>query len=142
MKLVEWNDSFSVGNVLMDAHHRIFFETIKEFSKFADKNNHDAIKNRIEFLIEYAAMHLGAEEKLMRQANYPEFDGHKAVHDAFVQELLSIKDSFDKDPTAITGDSILKIMQDWLVTHIMDSDKRYMPYVQKLQGSSQCLANK
>jgi len=63
MELVEWNDSFSVGNILMDMHHRIFFETIKEFSKFADKNNHDAIKRRIEFLIEYAAMHLGAEEK-------------------------------------------------------------------------------
>lgn len=134
MKLVEWNDSFSVGNVLMDAHHRIFFEMIKEFNGLADKNDHNAIKQRIEFLLEYAAMHLGAEEKLMLQANYPEFDGHKAVHDAFVQELLSVKASFDKDPTAITGDNILKIMQDWLVTHIVGSDKRYMPYVQKLQG--------
>lgn len=133
MELVEWNDSFSVGNVLMDAHHRIFLETIKEFSKFEDKNNHDAIKNRIEFLIEYAAMHLGTEEKLMLQASYPAFDDHKAIHEAFVQELLSIKESFDKDPTSVSADNILEIMQDWLVTHIMDSDKRYMPYVQKLQ---------
>jgi hemerythrin-like metal-binding protein len=133
MELVEWNESYSVGNVLMDAHHRIFFETIKEFSEFPDKNNHEAIKQRIEFLIEYAAMHLGAEEKLMLKANYPGLDGHKAVHDAFVQELLSIKESFDKDSTSITADKILQIMQDWLVTHIVGSDKRYMPYVQKLQ---------
>jgi len=136
MELVEWNDSFSVGNVLMDAHHRIFFQMIQEFSELPDKNHHEAIKKRIEFLIEYAAMHLGAEEKLMLQANYPELAGHKAVHDAFVQELLSIKKSFDKDPNSITADKILKIMQDWLVTHIADSDKRYMPYIQKLQGQA------
>jgi len=134
MELVEWNDSFSVGNVLMDAHHRIFFETIKEFSEFQDKNNHDAIKKRIEFLIEYAAMHLGAEEKLMRQANYPELDAHKAVHDAFVRELQSVKASFDKDPNSVTAEKIMGIMQDWLVNHIAGSDKRYMPYVQKLQA--------
>jgi len=133
MELVEWNDSFSVGNVLMDAHHRIFFEMIKEFSKYTGKNDQESIKQRMEFLLEYAAMHLGAEEKLMLKAGYPELDGHKAVHDAFVQELLSIKESFDKDPTSITADKILQIMQDWLVTHIMGSDKRYMPYVQRLQ---------
>lgn len=133
MELVKWNDTFSVGNALMDAHHRIFFEMIREFSEVPDKNNRDAIKNRIEFLLEYAAMHLGAEEKLMLQANYPEFDSHKAVHDAFAQQAQSIKDSFDKDPTSVAADNILKLMQDWLVNHIIGSDKRYMPYVQKLQ---------
>jgi len=134
MKLVEWSDSFSVGDVLMDAHHRIFFEMIKEFGEHPDKSNHDAIKERIAFLIEYATMHLSAEEKLMLQANYPGFDEHKVVHDAFAQDLLSINASFAKDPNSITADTILKIMQGWLVNHIMDSDKRYAPYVQKLQG--------
>lgn len=133
MKPIEWQDSFSVGNVLMDAHHRIFLETINEFSESPDKNDHDATKKRIEFLLEYAAMHLGAEEKLMRQANYPELDEHKAVHDAFVRQLLSVKESFDKDPNAVTADHVMKIMQDWLVNHIAGSDKRYMPYLRKLQ---------
>ena len=133
MELVEWNDTFSVGNVLMDAHHRIFFGMIKEFSELADKNDREAIKKRIEFLLEYAAMHLGAEERLMREADYPELDEHKAVHDAFVRELLSVKELFDQDPGSVTADRILKIMQDWLVNHIVGSDKRYMPYVQKLQ---------
>lgn len=134
MKLMEWNDSFSVGDILMDTHHRVFFEMIKEFSEYPDKNNRDAIKEQIDFLIEYAAMHLGAEEELMLKANYPDFDEHKKVHDAFAQELLSLSSSFTEDPNSITADAILEIMQHWLVSHIMGSDKRYMPYVQKLQG--------
>ena len=133
MEQFEWNDSFSVGNILMDAHHRIFFEMIKDFSALENKDDHDAIKKRIDFLVEYAAMHLGAEEKLMLAANYPGFDGHKAAHDAFAHKLISIKESFNKDRNSISADDILAIMQDWLISHIVDSDKRYMPYVQKLQ---------
>ena len=135
MELVEWDESFSVGNALLDAHHRIFIEMIKEFRE-REKNDRDAIKERIEFLIEYTAMHLGAEEKLMFQANYPGFGDHKAVHDAFTKQLLSIKKTFDADPTSVTAEEILKIMQDWLINHIADSDKRYMPYIRKLQDES------
>jgi len=134
MDIVEWDDSFSVGNALMDAHHRIFFEMVKEFSSLTNRDDRNAIKERIEFLFEYAAMHLGAEEKLMRKANYPEIERHKAEHAAFVLGLLSTKKSFDKDPTSIAADNILKIMQDWLVIHIMGSDKRYTPYVRKLES--------
>lgn len=133
MELIEWNDSFSVGNVLMDAHHLVFFGMIKEFSKLADKNDQSAIKMRIDFLLEYTAMHLRAEERLMREAGYPGLDEHKAVHDLFVREVLSVKDAFDRDPALVSAESVLGLMQDWLVNHIVGSDQRYKPYVQKLQ---------
>jgi len=133
MEPVEWDDSFSVGNVLMDAHHQVFFRMVKEFSDFSDKTNRDTIKERIAFLVEYAAMHLGAEEKLMLQAGYPEYYQHKAVHDAFTRKVLSIEESFGKDKTSITSDEILKIIQDWLVNHILGEDMLYLPYVQQLR---------
>lgn len=129
MEPVEWNDSFSVGNALMDAHHRIFFRIIRRVGEIADKNDQDAIKECISFLTEYTTMHLNAEEKLMLEANYPEFDKHKEIHDAFIQQLLYIEEAFNKDPTSVAAYSILKILQDWLANHIMLSDKRYMPYV-------------
>lgn len=133
MEPVEWDDSFSVGNVLMDAHHKVFFRMAKKFSDFPDKTNHDAIKERIAFLVEYVAMHLGAEEKLMLRAGYPEYYHHKAVHDAFTRRVLAIEEVFDKDQTAITADEILNIIQDWLVNHILGEDMLYMPYVQQLR---------
>ena len=80
MKFVEWNDSYSVGNVLMDAHHQVFFGMVKEFSESPVMDDPDAMMKRIAFLVEYTAMHLGAEEKLMQQAGYPEFEQHKEIH--------------------------------------------------------------
>ena len=134
MALVEWNDSYSVGNALMDTHHQIFFRMLNKFSGLADKNDHDATRECISFLNEYIAMHLGAEEKLMLKANYPGYRDHKEIHDAFTHQLLYIEEAFDKDPASVTAYSIYKLMQDWLANHIMQSDKRYMPYVQKIQG--------
>jgi hemerythrin len=136
MELLEWNDSYSVGHVLMDAHHRVFFEMIKEFQKLKDKNDRDAIRQRIEFMIEYAAMHFGAEESLMLEANFPDLKTHLAIHEVFTQQALSIKESFEKSPASISGDEVLKLMLDWLINHIMGNDKQYLPYVRKLQDQS------
>ena len=133
MELIEWSEKFSVGHMLMDTHHKVFFEMVKEFSELPNKGNHEAIKERITFLAEYAAMHLEAEEKLMLHAGYPEYGKHKAVHDAFTREVLSIQESFDKNQATITSDDILKLIQDWLVNHIMGDDMLYRPYVQKLR---------
>lgn len=132
MELVEWNDSFSVGNALMDAHHQVFFQMIKEFREVPSKSDRGVMKKYVDFLVEYTAMHLGAEEQLMHQAGYPELVQHKAVHDAFTRKVLSVAESFDNKQASISADDILKIIEDWLVGHILDEDKRYMPYVQKL----------
>ena len=132
MELVEWNDSFSVGNALMDAHHQVFFQMIKEFREVPNKGDRDVMKKYVDFLVEYTAMHLGSEEALMHQAGYPELDRHKAVHDAFTRKVLSVAESFDHEQASISADDILKIIEDWLVGHILDEDKRYMPYVEKL----------
>lgn len=60
MELVEWQESFSGGHILMDTHHRIFFEMVKEFSGQTDKSGFDELKKRIDFLVEYTSMHHSA----------------------------------------------------------------------------------
>lgn len=131
MEFVEWNDSYSVGNVLMDAHHQIFFGMIKEFSESPDMDDPDAMMKRIAFLAEYTAMHLDAEEKLMRQANYPDLGKHTEVHRTFSQKVQSAKEAFFKDQTSITPDQILEMMQDWFLHHILGEDKKYLPYLKQ-----------
>jgi hemerythrin-like metal-binding protein len=129
VELVEWNDSYSVGNVLMDAHHRVFFGMVKEFSESPAMDDPDAMMKRIAFLVEYTAMHLGAEEKLMQQAGYPELEQHKKVHAAFARQILVAKEAFFKDQESVTPDQILEMMQDWFLHHIVGEDKKYMPFV-------------
>lgn len=131
MEFVEWSDAYSVGDVLMDAHHRIFFQMVREFSKAPETDIHQAMKQRIAFLAEYVGMHLAAEEALMREAGYPELDSHKAQHDAFSQKVHAARDAFLKDQEAVAADEILQTMQDWFLNHIKSEDQKYAPYLRQ-----------
>ena len=131
MDRFEWSESFSVGDVLMDAHHQIFFRMLNRLNGIVAGNNQDTIREYLSFLNEYVTMHFRAEEELMLHAGCPEFDDHKEIHDAFIQQLLYIEEAFDTDPTSLNDYSILKIMQDWFANHIICSDKRCMTYFKK-----------
>jgi hemerythrin-like metal-binding protein len=134
MEFIEWNDSFGVGNMLMDTHHRIFFDMVKEFADMADTSDFDAIKRRIDFLAEYTIMHLCAEEGLMEKAGYPDLESHRTLHEAFALKVLTMRDSYTRNPDSVPADKILSVMQDWFMHHILDSDKHYAPFVEKLQN--------
>lgn len=132
MEFVEWSDVYSVGDALMDAHHRIFFEMVREFSKAPDKDMHGTIKQQIAFLAEYAGMHLAAEEALMREAGYPDIDRHRALHDAFAHKVHAARDAFPTDRGSVSADVILQTMQEWFLNHIRDEDRKYAPYLRQL----------
>lgn len=127
MEFVEWNDSYSVDNVLLDAQHRIFFQIVRKFAESADKGGYEAMKRRIAFLVEYVAMHLSTEEDLLREAAYPDFDQHKAIHDGFTRTVLAIRESFLTSKEPIAADEVLQTMQDWFLNHILVEDKKYIP---------------
>lgn len=131
MEFIEWNDSYSVDNVLLDAHHRIFFRIVRKFGESADKDGYEAMKRRIAFLVEYVAMHLSAEEQLMRETAYPDFEQHKAIHDAFTKKVLAIRESFLTSKEPLDAEKVLQTMQDWFLNHILGEDKKYMPYLQQ-----------
>lgn len=129
MEFVEWSDAYSVGDVLMDAHHRIFFQMVKEFSMAPAKDMRDTLKQQIAFLAEYADMHLAAEESLMREAGFPDIDKHKALHDAFAHKVHVARDAFANDQGSVSADIILQTMQQWFLNHIQDEDQKYAPYL-------------
>ncbi|OHC68388.1 MAG: hypothetical protein A3H93_10055 [Rhodocyclales bacterium RIFCSPLOWO2_02_FULL_63_24] len=131
MELLEWNDSYSVGDALMDAHHQVFFRMVRQFSQSPERDSHDAMKKRIAFLAEYTTMHLGAEEKLMQQVSYPGLEQHRAVHQAFAKRVHAAKEAYIKNPGSIAADDILTIMQEWFADHILGEDKKYMPHVRQ-----------
>ena len=131
MEFVEWSDVYSVGDGLMDAHHRIFFQMVKEFSKAPDKDMRDTMKQQIAFLAEYAGMHLAAEETLMREAGYPDIDRHKDLHDAFAHKVHAARDAFSTDQGSVSADAILQTMQEWFLNHIQDEDQKYAPFLRR-----------
>ena len=98
MSLIEWKPEFSVGNAAVDHEHGELIRLINDL--------HDTMKQQgtqqhvLESLGEIYAQisaHFALEEKIMRDARYPDFESHKADHESLLDQLLDIIDGVEDD---------------------------------------------
>lgn len=124
MAFIEWDKKLSVGVSEFDEEHKKLIVMINSL--------HDAMKSGkgkellakiLDEVTEYALKHFAHEEKLMVQYRYPEHKEHKAAHDHFVKTVVELRKQHDQQ--LLQAGKLLKLLQDWLVSHINNIDKKY-----------------
>jgi hemerythrin-like metal-binding protein len=129
MEFVEWTEKHSVGNVLVDAYHHIFFQMVEEFRKVVLVNDPRQVEDCIRFLVDYTLMHFDSEERLMEAAAYPDFEAHKAVHQAFRDKMLELQERHQRNADAVGAEEVLFLIQKWFSEHILHTDMEFKPYL-------------
>jgi len=131
MPLIEWEDTFSVGNQQMDEQHKKFFHIINTF--------HDAMKNGegeeivrsvLRELQQYFQNHCKAEESLMKIYAYPNILTHKTEHESAIQKVNKYLADYERHEEKLAID-LLNFLSDWLLNHILQTDRKYIPYLNK-----------
>lgn len=129
--MYEMKDEYLTGIEFIDNEHRRLFEIAEETYQLKNAefipDKHDQIKGLFNELKEYTALHFAHEEEYMRSIGYKKLFTQKVQHDAFIhwleeQEFDSIDEEYE-DQDAVIGD-ILKYLTDWLVSHILETDKQ------------------
>ena len=130
MTFVEWKDEYNVGDPLMDTHHRQFFNLVRELDH-ALKSGKEGVDRKavLKFLIKYLKMHLQAEERLLENIGYPETKEHRAKHQEFEKKIRELEWSFDNDSDSLDMEELFSLIQNWLLTHILEEDKKYSTYI-------------
>ena len=129
MPLFVWRDIYSVGNKTIDEQHKRLFEIANRFSEAYDKNHGKQILGTIfQELLEYTSFHFEDEERLMREANYPEYPQHKANHEKLVSVALNLKKNFEQGEAGIEQ-RIMDFIKMWLNGHILGMDRNYRGYI-------------
>lgn len=73
IEFIEWSDDYCIGNNLLDIHHKLFFEMVRDLSKKVDTEGSDIDpKEIVQFLQDYINMHFSAEEQIMSAINFPD----------------------------------------------------------------------
>ena len=72
-------------------------------------------------LTSYTEYHFCAEETLMRDWNYPEYDSHKALHDQFIKRLQEIQAGFVCNKSLVSFE-LLTFLNNWLLSHVSKTD--------------------
>jgi len=76
----------------------------------------------------YAAEHFSLEERLMRDAGYPDYERHRKLHEDFVARVANVRQELRGGaPLVVTRD--VDWMLDWYESHIRAEDSRLTPYL-------------
>lgn len=132
-KLV-WNESFVTGVPEIDEQHMILVHTLNEASeKLAADSSLELLEQITQDLLSYALYHFETEEDLMQQYAYgeqqPEQGGaHLEQHRAFSTKVVAVRENL-KAGILIAPADLIGFLNDWLVNHILNTDKKLGSFI-------------
>jgi hemerythrin len=130
---VEWNETFAVGIDVFDTHHKRLFQIINEFfSIYKNESRRTRCKELAFELLDYTYFHFGAEERAMKQHQFPDYDNHLERHKEFKRIITKLFNGIMKLTEKDIYESLMYLV-DWLGAHIAAMDKEYGRYF-KAQG--------
>jgi len=123
MAAFSWSDDFLVGNQIIDTEHKKLVKLVNDFHNAMEQGRgNDVIGKVLNNLVIYTKEHFKHEEAEMQRIKYPKYLMHKLEHDKLIADVAQLQSSFTSGQSMLTI-KISKFLQDWLVTHIMQSDK-------------------
>jgi methyl-accepting chemotaxis protein/hemerythrin len=128
-QLMTWTDDLSVGIRLIDEQHKVLLGLINELHAGMRARKSDAVLvGVVERLKGYTVKHFGQEEEYFDRYGYPETAAHKEIHAKLVRQVLDFEAGLKSGKAKVTMD-IMRFLKDWLVQHIMGTDKKYSAFL-------------
>ncbi|WP_457574094.1 bacteriohemerythrin [Desulfolithobacter sp.] len=128
--IFSWSSGLSVGIETIDNQHKKLIDLINRLYRAVLGNENRTVSGEIlDELINYAATHFQTEERLFDQYGYGETEQHKKVHKKLVEQVLEFQQQFNAG--AELDMSLLEFLKDWLINHIMQTDKRYSSFLRQ-----------
>lgn len=123
--LKDWNPSWNVGMVDIDADHQRLFQLIQALNdSFTGGVASSLMVNTVDELIKYTKYHFEKEELLLEQIGNVKLDEHKKIHYELLQKILEygewlMEPGADRNSARV---HFIVFLQAWLIRHILEMD--------------------
>ncbi len=135
IRLLEWNESFRIGVDKVDEQHqRLFAIANRFFDEVAKGESCKTVYDALDQLRDYATEHFADEEALMSVTRFPYFEQHQAAHQQFTDEVQRLRRELFQGNQDLSLE-LLAFLRNWLVEHILGSDKYAGNYIQERLGN-------
>ncbi|MBG0776294.1 MAG: hemerythrin family protein [Desulfovibrionaceae bacterium] len=123
--LIEWDDSYAVEDSIDEQHRKLFdilndiFRCLRSGPVRARDRDHLTASLR-----DYCRHHFTNEEALMESVGYPGVERHRVEHARFSAKV----EEFAAAPVQADAAGLLDLLaflDNWLISHIINSDKRF-----------------
>ncbi len=127
--MFEMKDEYYLGIEMIDAQHKRLFEIAEEAYQLLNDefvvDKFDYIAKILGDLKDYTIFHFADEEKYMESLQYKKLFSHKIEHQEFIEKLSNLDwNEIEANPDQAIM-KILNYLNDWLVNHILYTDKLY-----------------
>lgn len=136
MSYFTWCDDLAVGNAFIDSDHRKLIGLVNDLhDAMAEGKGKEVLGVTLSNLIKYTAAHFKREEDEMVRIGYSGAIAHRQEHEKLVREVLSLQQKFN-DGNAMLTVKVSEFLKDWLVEHIMKTDKAFSKAIQQASSGS------
>jgi len=140
---IEWRESMSVGDPTVDADHKHLVDLINDFEKsITGKVDHRKIARVLLGLVQYTGEHFAREEELQLKIRYSYHESHRKQHRDVLKQLEHVLTEYTQ-ANGVVQDKMIRgiadFLKEWLVGHIIESDLRMRPYIEKMKAEKQAL---
>ena len=127
--MYEWKDEYVLGIEEIDKQHRHLIDIANQvLDIMKDQWRTDKYNQILEVLgelKEYTVYHFKSEEEYMTKIGYKKRFSHAIEHSAFIEKLNAVDLSEIDESQDKYLDELLGFITDWVVNHIMTTDRLY-----------------
>ena len=125
--MYEMKEEYKIGVEHIDEQHKKLFELAdKAYMLLKDDfsiDKYDKIVHILEELKDYTIFHFKSEEEYMESINYKRLFSQKIEHEKFIKVLEDVNYNEIDENQDESLVKILNFLNDWLVEHILKTDK-------------------
>ena len=130
MPIIEWNSAFSVDIQKIDEQHKKFFSLVNIlYDAIMQGKGEEVVGSVLKELQQYVIFHFKSEVSWMKMFNYPDMNKHKLEHEGAIQKVNKLVLEYERGNKTVDIE-LLKFLSDWLQNHILQVDRKYIPYFQ------------
>ena len=122
---LEWQDSYLIGDTLIDGEHKKLFEIARKAKEVVDPSmRKQKIKDEVHSIYEYSKTHFKHEEEYMELIKFPGLEEHKKEH----LKIIEAMSEFIKKIASMSAKEFEKQLSYFIETlmlgHILLNDKK------------------
>jgi hemerythrin len=122
-KLLAWKQEFEIGIPVLDEQHHKFIDMVSEVQNNILTASREQLVRFFSFIYDYMINHFKTEEMFMIECRYPDTDEHVEEHREFREKIDFFYENFKKNNTQFIVVNIIDFMKDWIIGHLLCSDK-------------------
>jgi hemerythrin len=124
-----WKDEYSVKIRSIDEQHKKLVSLVNSLQHAMLTGQGATVLGKIlDDLISYTKSHFATEERLLRTNLYPDYNAHKAEHEALTEKVMTLHRDFTSGKPVMTV-KVLVFLKNWLVEHIQGTDRKYSAHL-------------